>query len=681
MRGRGRGARRGRRERPRSRPRAPGGGPARARPRPTCWPARTAIRARTTPSLSLRRADDELEAADAGALAVAGRRRWPQCPSSAGRWTPSAPSPASAVEVVAAAQRARRPAAVRPGRRRRRRPRGARRRPARPARTGARAARAVYDALRTQPLGLTPPQVSDGVDAGAGRARSGGGRAASRPTPACRSCRDCSAPTAPGRCSSCCRTTPSCAAPAATPPPSRPAGRRTGGCCSTRCRTSSRSRTRPDADRYLPAPGGVRRGLPDVRRQQHDVAHLEHVAARARLRARRRTRSPGPSSASEPDVVVLLDVPAMGAPGGARRDGDRAAGRLAASSRPSSPRRCSSTPTPTPATSSRRRSAAGCSCRLPRRPPSDALLSGDVPRRGARPRRSSGSPTSATWRSGRPRRGAGARSRSSGVAGAAGAARGRRPVARQRQQHRRQQARRLRRPGGHRRARWSGRRRPTVTQRVRFTNRAPPDLVPYVAGVERPGVVVSRVELSLPPAADDLVATIDGKPWTGALHAGGGRSRLIARLELPAGRVVGPGGPLHAAARPTVATTCGSSRSRSSRTPPRADRHGRRRPPLGDVSGAELSGGRLEEAGALVRDARRGRAAARGSAVPLGPPQGLVELAGRARLTRAASRRRAVRGRRTSCATGCAGRARATSSRRSAGRAAPTRPRTGPTGR
>ena len=74
-----------------------------------------------------------------------------------------------------------------------------------------------------------------------------------------------------------------------------------------------------------------------------------------------------------------------------------------------------------------------------------------------------------------------------------------------------------------------------VTQRVSFTNAAPPDLVPYVAGVERPGVVISRVELSLPPAARDLRPTIDGKPWVGALHEGGGRSRLITRLELPRG--------------------------------------------------------------------------------------------------------------------------------------------------
>ena len=48
---------------------------------------------------------------------------------------------------------------------------------------------------------------------------------------------------------------------------------------------------------------------------------------------------------------------------------------------------------------------------------------------------------------------------------------------------------------------------------VRFTNAAPPDLVPYVAGYKRPGVVVSRVELSLPPTARDL-SRADRRAWT-----------------------------------------------------------------------------------------------------------------------------------------------------------------------
>ena len=77
--------------------------------------------------------------------------------------------------------------------------------------------------------------------------------------------------------------------------------------------------------------------------------------------------------------------------------------------------------------------------------------------------------------------------------------------------------------------------RAAVTQRVSFTNAAPEGLVPYVAGVERPGVVVSRVELSLSPAARDLEPTIDGEPWVGAFNDGGGRSRLITRLQLPRG--------------------------------------------------------------------------------------------------------------------------------------------------
>lgn len=74
-----------------------------------------------------------------------------------------------------------------------------------------------------------------------------------------------------------------------------------------------------------------------------------------------------------------------------------------------------------------------------------------------------------------------------------------------------------------------------VLQRVRFTNRAPDDLVSYVAGVERPGVSISRVELSLPPGATDVAATVDGAPWTGSLRAGQGRQRLATRLELPRG--------------------------------------------------------------------------------------------------------------------------------------------------
>ena len=77
--------------------------------------------------------------------------------------------------------------------------------------------------------------------------------------------------------------------------------------------------------------------------------------------------------------------------------------------------------------------------------------------------------------------------------------------------------------------------RAEVVQRVRFTNRAPDGLVPYVAGNDRPGVVVSRTELSIPPRASVVSATVDGRPWTGTAHDGPERRRLVARLELPRG--------------------------------------------------------------------------------------------------------------------------------------------------
>jgi hypothetical protein len=74
-----------------------------------------------------------------------------------------------------------------------------------------------------------------------------------------------------------------------------------------------------------------------------------------------------------------------------------------------------------------------------------------------------------------------------------------------------------------------------VVQRVRFRNEAPEGLVPYVAGFDTPGLLVSLVELSLPPGAQGLVATMDGKAWRGSVHTGGGRQRVISRLELPRG--------------------------------------------------------------------------------------------------------------------------------------------------
>jgi len=75
----------------------------------------------------------------------------------------------------------------------------------------------------------------------------------------------------------------------------------------------------------------------------------------------------------------------------------------------------------------------------------------------------------------------------------------------------------------------------TVVQRVRFANEAPEGLVPYVAGEDNPGRVTSRVELSLPPGAQDVRATIDGGPWGGTFRPGASRQRLATELQLPRG--------------------------------------------------------------------------------------------------------------------------------------------------
>jgi len=72
-----------------------------------------------------------------------------------------------------------------------------------------------------------------------------------------------------------------------------------------------------------------------------------------------------------------------------------------------------------------------------------------------------------------------------------------------------------------------------VSQRVRFRNLAPEDLVPYVAGFDRPGLVVSLVEMSLPPAAQEPVLTVGGEPWRGQVRTGPSRARVSVRLELP----------------------------------------------------------------------------------------------------------------------------------------------------
>ena len=74
-----------------------------------------------------------------------------------------------------------------------------------------------------------------------------------------------------------------------------------------------------------------------------------------------------------------------------------------------------------------------------------------------------------------------------------------------------------------------------VIQRVRLTNRAPKGLVPYVEGTDKPGTLVSRVEMSLPPDATVQSMTQDGVALQPLAGRGVSRLRLATRVELPRG--------------------------------------------------------------------------------------------------------------------------------------------------
>lgn len=74
-----------------------------------------------------------------------------------------------------------------------------------------------------------------------------------------------------------------------------------------------------------------------------------------------------------------------------------------------------------------------------------------------------------------------------------------------------------------------------VVQRVRLTNRAPDDLVPYVAGLRTPGRLDARVEFSLSPSVEIRSFTVDGAPPRGGLRTGTDRIRAFAYVELQRG--------------------------------------------------------------------------------------------------------------------------------------------------
>jgi hypothetical protein len=74
-----------------------------------------------------------------------------------------------------------------------------------------------------------------------------------------------------------------------------------------------------------------------------------------------------------------------------------------------------------------------------------------------------------------------------------------------------------------------------VVQRVRLVNAAPEDLVPYVAGTAAPGTLDERVELSASPRASVTGFTHDGRPPRGGVRRGEERTRAHAYIGLPRG--------------------------------------------------------------------------------------------------------------------------------------------------
>ena len=77
--------------------------------------------------------------------------------------------------------------------------------------------------------------------------------------------------------------------------------------------------------------------------------------------------------------------------------------------------------------------------------------------------------------------------------------------------------------------------RADVTQRLSLRNAAPAGLVPYVAGTQAPGTMVDRVELSLPRSASGVTVSVDGAPRPERPSVGASRARLALRTSTSRG--------------------------------------------------------------------------------------------------------------------------------------------------
>lgn len=77
-----------------------------------------------------------------------------------------------------------------------------------------------------------------------------------------------------------------------------------------------------------------------------------------------------------------------------------------------------------------------------------------------------------------------------------------------------------------------------VVQRVELTNTAPEDLVPYVAGLVEPGTVVQRVEMSISPQATVRSFTTDGSPTVGGIRTDARRTRAFTYVRIERGQSI-----------------------------------------------------------------------------------------------------------------------------------------------
>ncbi len=71
-----------------------------------------------------------------------------------------------------------------------------------------------------------------------------------------------------------------------------------------------------------------------------------------------------------------------------------------------------------------------------------------------------------------------------------------------------------------------------VVQRVELVNRAPADLVPYIAGLDTPGIASERIELSVSPRARFTSLRRDDGPAEGDVRTGSERTRVHTFVQL-----------------------------------------------------------------------------------------------------------------------------------------------------